>query len=237
MSGWERRLRELGEEHGLDPVATGRLRELLLLLAADRYASTSVRDPAEAVDVHVADSLSGLAVSAVRAARRVADLGSGAGFPGLVLAAIHPGVQVTLVESGGRKAAWLERATDELALGNVEVVPARAEEWRPHPPVDLVTARALARLPVLVEYAAPLLARGGTLVAWKGAPDAGEDADGRAAAVHLGLEPGEPVSVTPFPGARKRSLYVYTKVRETPPGYPRRPGMATKRPLRAEPDA
>lgn len=235
VSGWERRLFELGEEHGLDATATDRLRRLLLLLAADPHASTSVREPAQAVDVHVADSLSGLAVSAVRAARRVADLGSGAGFPGLVLAAVSPGVPVTLVESVGRKAEWLKRAADALALGNVDVVPVRVEEWHPQPPMELVTARALAPLPVLVEYAAPLLAPEGTLVAWKGAPAAAEAADGRAVAVRLGLEPGEPASVTPFPGARERALYVYTKVRETPSGYPRRPGMAAKRPLRADP--
>ncbi|HEY2637408.1 MAG TPA: hypothetical protein VGI54_08490, partial [Solirubrobacteraceae bacterium] len=72
------------------------------------------------------------------------------------------------------------------------------------------------------------------LVAWKGAPEAGEVADGDYAATAVGLEAAPPVSVTPFPGSRKRSLYVYSKVSKTPPGYPRRPGMAAKRPLGAQ---
>lgn len=235
MGAWERRLGRLGEEHALDKDALARLRRLLVLLVAAEHAPTPVREPGRAIDVHVADSLAGLAAAAIREAGSLADLGSGAGFPGLVLAAARPTARVTLVESGGRRAAWLERAAAESGIANVTVVAARAEEWKPEPPVDVVTARALAPLPVLAEYAAPLLAPGGTLVAWKGAPDAEEEADGRAAAAELGLEAGMPLPVAPFPGVRDRRLYLYVKTRETPPAYPRRPGMAAKRPLRASP--
>jgi 16S rRNA (guanine527-N7)-methyltransferase len=210
------------------------IERLLDLLERDDGAPTTVRDRAEALDVHIADSLSGLELPAVRDARRIADLGAGAGFPGLVLAAALPEAHVSLVESVGRKCAWLERAVAEMGLSNVDVVNARAEVWPAglgrH---DLVTARALASLNVLVEYAAPLLAEGGALVAWKGRRDPAEEADGAAAAATLGMQQRDVVRVQPFPSARDRHLYLYLKVGPTPNGYPRRPGMASKRPLRA----
>ena len=210
------------------------IQRLLDLLERDETAPTTVRDRAEALDVHVADSLSGLELPAVRGARRIADLGSGAGFPGLVLAAALPGARVALVESVGRKCAWLERAVATMGLTNVDVVHARAEEWAAGLDAnDLVTARALASLNVLVEYAAPLLAEGGALVAWKGRRDPLEEADGATAAAQLAMEPRGVTRVQPFPAARDRHLYLYLKVGPTPNGYPRRPGMASKRPLRA----
>ena len=96
---------------------------------------------------------------------------------------------------------------------------------------DVVTARALAALPVLCEYAAPLLADGGVLVAWKGAVDEDEAAAGAAAAELLGLEPAEVLPVQPYPAAERRTLHVFRKVAPTPERFPRRPGMAVKRPL------
>jgi 16S rRNA (guanine527-N7)-methyltransferase len=84
---------------------------------------------------------------------------------------------------------------------------------------------------VLCEYAAPLLRDGGALVAWKGAVDAREDADGLHAAQVLGLEREEVRAVEPYPGSQRRTLHVFRKVSPTPEGYPRRPGMAAKRPL------
>jgi 16S rRNA (guanine527-N7)-methyltransferase len=94
-------------------------------------------------------------------------------------------------------------------------------------------ARALAPLPVLVEYAAPLLAPDGALVAWKGRLEPDEDADGRAAAAVLGMSAPEALPVQPFPEARDRYLYLSSKVSPTPSRYPRRPGIARKRPIRA----
>ena len=184
--------------------------------------------------MHVADSLVALDLPSVRAARRIADLGSGGGFPGLALAIALPDAHVALVESVGRKCAFLARAAAELGLGNVEVVNARAEAWEEGLSAhDLVVARALAPLPVLVEYAAPLLALDGTLVAWKGRLEPAEEADGRAAAMALGMSAPESLPVEPFPRARDRYLYLSSKVSATPPRYPRRPGMARKRPIRA----
>jgi 16S rRNA (guanine527-N7)-methyltransferase len=228
------RVARLASRYELPASAEGRLAALLDLVAAEPTAITAVRDPAEGVDVHVADSLVALDVSSVRAARRIADLGSGGGFPGLALAIALPEARVAVVESVGRKCAFLARAAADLGLANVEVVNARAEAWEEglgaH---DLVVARALARLPVVMEYAAPLLALGGTLVAWKGRPDPDEEADGRAAAAALGMSAPEALPVEPFPRAHDRYLYLSSKVSPTPPRYPRRPGMARKRPIRA----
>ena len=230
----DERLAALAAEWQLPPAAPAQLRSLLERVEAEPTSITTVRDPAAAVDVHVADSLSGLAVDAVRDAQRIADLGSGGGFPGLALAAALPGASVTLVESVGKKCAFLDRAAAAAGLSNVVVVNARAEEWLEGlASQDVVTARALAPLNVLVEYAAPLLRLGGSLVAWKAGRDAGEERDGVAAASALGLEPLAPVPVTPFQGAGGRHLHLYLKVLETPPGYPRRAGMARKRPIRA----
>jgi 16S rRNA (guanine527-N7)-methyltransferase len=180
----------------------------------------------------VADSLSGLEVPEVRAASWIADIGSGAGFPGLVLAAALPQAHVALVESSGRKCAFLARAVATMRLENVTVVCERAEAWSDglgaH---DLVTARALAPLNVLVEYAAPLLGAGGALVAWKGRRDEQEEADGTAAAAHTGLVPAAICPVKPWEGAEHLHLHLYVKVGSTPNRFPRRPGIASKRPL------
>lgn len=228
------RLDELARRDGLPEGSAERLGRLLGLLAADDTAPTSVRAPHRAVEVHVADSLAGLALPVVRGARRVADLGAGAGFPGLVLAVALAETRVALVESDGRKATFLARAAEVVDAANAEVVRARAEAWADGVGVhDLVTARAVAELPVLVEYAAPLLAHSGSLVAWKGHRDAREEADGAAAAAATGLEPSGAVAVKPFPGVEARTLYLYSKVRETPIRFPRREGMARKRPVRA----
>ena len=228
------RLDALAAEHGLPPAAAETLAVVLALQAADPAASTTVRAPADAVERHVADSLSALVLDEVRSARRIADLGSGAGWPGFALAAALPAAQVALVESAARHCRYLERAVEASGLANVAVVHARAEEWGDglgaH---DLVTARALAALPVLCEYAAPLLAEGGSLVAWKGAVAPEELADGRAAAAVLGLEAASPVRVAPYAGARDHTLHAFRKIAPTPERFPRRPGMAVKRPLAA----
>lgn len=224
---------ELAERWGLGGGPTARaLDALLTILESDPHAPTTVRARGKALDLHVADSLVALELPEVQGARRIADLGAGAGFPGLALAAALPEARVALVESAGRKCEFLARAVAAAGLENVEVVHARAEEWGDGVGAcDLVTARALASLPVLAEYAAPLLREGGALVAWKGRRDPEEEAAGAAAAALLGLELAEVRSVQPFPAARDRHLHVFRKTGPTPDRFPRRPGMATKRPL------
>lgn len=230
----DRRLERLAAQYALPeraPVALGRL---LALLADDPSAPTTVREPATAVDAHVADALVALDLPQVRHAGRIADLGAGAGFPGLVLAAALPAAHVSLVESNRRKCAFLARALLEMGLANASVVAERAESWPEGiGTCDVVTARALAALPVLVEYAAPLLVTGGALVAWKGRRDAVEEADGAAAAEQTGMRRAEILPVRPWAGAEHLHLHLYVKVGLTPKRFPRRPGMASKRPLRA----
>lgn len=231
------RLAELAAEYSLPAPAPGQLMALLERVSAAPIALTAVRDVTVGVEVHVADSLAGLRVEALRSAGRIADLGSGGGFPGLVLAIALPEARVALVESVVKKAVFLRDIAAELGLADrVEVVPDRAESWEEGiGAMDVVTARALAPLPVLVEYAAPLLREGGSLVAWKGARSAEEEADGTAAAAALAMSPPEPIALPSgvVRNAAERHLYVSSKVGPTPPGYPRRPGMARKRPRRA----
>lgn len=227
------RLEELATAYALPDAAPERLVALLALVAGSPHALTTVRDPVDGVEVHIADSLAGLLIPAVRSADTIADLGSGAGFPGLVLATTLPGAHVVLVESVGKKAAFLEDASERMGLENVEVVRARAESWRAGiGACDVVTARALASLAVLLEYASPLLREGGVLVAWKGRRDPDEEAAGRRAAAELAMSAPEAIATPPIAGG-ERYLDLSRKVGPTPPGYPRREGMARKRPLGA----
>jgi 16S rRNA (guanine527-N7)-methyltransferase len=215
-----KRVRELAARYGVDAEP---LRALLDALAAEVDPPTTVADP---VDQHLADSLSALPYIS---GARIADIGSGAGFPGLVIAAASPESSVTLVESQRRHATVAERLGREAGLRNVSVLPCRAEEVRDS--FDVVTARAVAPLAVLVEYAAPLLVDGGQLVAWKGARDEVEELGGEEAGRIVGLSLDRVVQVEPFPGAHSRHLHVYSKTGPTPNRFPRRPGMARKRPL------
>jgi 16S rRNA (guanine527-N7)-methyltransferase len=98
---------------------------------------------------------------------------------------------------------------------------------------DVVTSRALAPLTALVEYSAPLLKIGGTIVAWKGSPGAEERANASAAEAALGFSPGKFASTKPFKGSARRNFYVATKLKPTSDRYPRRPGVALKKPISA----
>lgn len=226
----------LVEQYALPQGADAQLSTLLAALADDEHAPTTVREPHEAVGVHIADSLAGLELDVVRDAATIADLGAGAGFPGLPLAVALPAARISLVESIARKCAFIAAAADAAGLTNVEVVAERAEAWDDGMGrIDVVTARALAPLGVLAEYAAPLLRDGGALVAWKGRRDADEERVAGAAAEQLGLQLDEIRQIAPpYRGADHRHLYVMRKVAPTPSRFPRRPGMARKRPLGAD---
>jgi len=228
------RLAQLQAEYRLPDGTAARFEQLLAALAAEDDPHTTISDPAAAVDQHIADSLSALEVEAVREAHSLVDIGAGAGFPGLALAIALPEARVDLVESARRKCAVIERLALAASLTNARALPVRAEEWAASDGRDayeLATARAVAPLAVLVEYAAPLLKLGGSLVAWKGARDPAEEGAGAAAAEIVGLRPTDVFHVTPFPGAIDLNLHLYLKDRETPDRFPRRPGAAAKRPL------
>lgn len=227
-------LSELAQRYRLPSGSEARLERLLSALEAEPDPPTTVRSAASAVDAHVADSLVALQLEVVRSARRLVDIGAGAGFPGLALACALPEARVDLIESGGRKVGVIHRLIDRAGLPNARGVHARAETWaggEGHEAYELGTARALAPLPVVLEYAAPLLADGGAVVVWRGARDAGEEGVAEDAGVELGLEPREVVSVEPFTGAHSRHLHAFVKVRATPSRFPRRAGVAVKRPL------
>jgi 16S rRNA (guanine527-N7)-methyltransferase len=228
----------LARRYGLSELARERLGLLLMALVRDPLAPTAVRDPLRVLDDHLADALVALDLEAVRTAGSVADLGSGAGVPGLPLAIAREDLEVSLVEAAGRKCAFLRGVVAELGLSRVTVVHARAEELGAEAPgvFDLVTVRAVASLAVVAEYAAPLLKTGGSLLAWRGGRDPQAELEGQRTAMELGLTVSPPVAVSPYSGAERRHLHLMSKVGETPARFPRRPGMATKRPLgHAEP--
>ncbi len=210
------------------------LASLVGALAQDEFAPTTVTDPAKAVDVHLADSLVALELEVVREALHLADIGAGAGFPGLPLAIALPDSKVKLVESQARKCAFIERTELAARIENAEAVCARVEEWPEgigaH---DVVLARAVAAQPIVLEYAAPLLRLGGTLVDWRGKRDSGEEGESVEAAEQLGLRRESIRRVEPYDGVRDHHLHIYVKARETPDRFPRRVGMASKKPLPA----
>jgi 16S rRNA (guanine527-N7)-methyltransferase len=228
------RIDSLVAEHGLSAAAAGQFARLLEVLAAEPDPHTTISDPGAAVDQHIADSLSALSVEVLRSADTLVDIGSGAGFPGLPLAIALPAAQVDLIESAGRKCALIERLARAAGLDNARPLPVRAEEWAAGDGAGAyaaATARAVAPLAVLVEYAAPLLRLGGTFIAWKGARDSAEEHAGAAAAEIVGLRPAAVLKVAPFAGVRDLNLHLYLKDRETPDRFPRRIGAASKRPL------
>jgi 16S rRNA (guanine527-N7)-methyltransferase len=226
------RIADLVSRYQLPGTAGAQLEALLSFVAADSHAPTTVRDAGGIVDDHLADSLVALELAPVRRASAVSDLGAGAGFPGLPLAIALPAALVRLVESNGRKCEFIARAIDACGLDNADVVHARAEAWPEGlGSSDLVTARALAPPDVVAEYAAPLLRRGGALVIWRGRRDREAEAAAERAAAQLGLQVQEPIRVTPYAGTEHRYLHVMSKVRETPSRFPRRAGMARKRPI------
>jgi 16S rRNA (guanine527-N7)-methyltransferase len=211
--------------------------ERLLELLEDPRAPISASSVERARDVHIADSLSGLELEPLRSARRLADLGSGAGLPGLVLAASLPETRVDLIESSGRKCEFVESAIERMGLANARVICERSEDWargEGREAYDAITARAVGSLGVVAELASPLLSDGGVLVAWKGARSDDEEAELARAAAALALEPLDVRAVSPYPGSRDRHIHLLRKNGPTPNGLPRRPGMAAKRPFGTE---
>ncbi len=239
MSVSRETLNALVARYSLGTAAAGEIARILEALKAEPDPHTSVSEPQAALEVHVADSLSGLEVPERARSRRIADIGAGAGFPGLALAVALPQAQVDLVESAGRKTAVVDRLIQAGDVSNARSITTRAEQLGAVPGAvgggreayDAVTARAVGPLAVLVEYAAPLLREGGVLVAWKGARDADEEAAGAEAARQLGMAAEAVLPVQPFEASENRHLHVFSKISPTPAGFPRRPGMASKRPL------
>ncbi len=206
----------------------------LLLEANGRLNLTRVVEPMEVARLHLLDSLAALPIIDAIAPRRACDLGSGGGVPGMLLALARPGVEWTLVDSVRKKADAMRSFADALQLPKVSIVAERAEvmgrEPRHRESFDLVTARACAALPVLVEYALPLVRVRGSLLAWKGRISDDELRSGEAAASQLGG--GEAVVQRPrFETLGDHRFVVIAKRDRTADRFPRRPGEPSRRPL------
>ncbi len=217
----------------LDDAQRSTITRVLELLETERASVSSVTEPDRAWRVHVADSLSGLEFEALPKAPTIADVGSGAGFPGLVLAVALPNAQLDLIESVGRKCAFIQRAIEAGGIANARVINARSEDLAAGEGCEAyaaVTARAVGRLSTLAELASPLLEDGGVLVAWKGKRDPEEEAQLESAAELLAMRPEEIRHVGPFAGSEHRHLHLIRKSGPTPENLPRRAGMAKKRP-------
>jgi 16S rRNA (guanine527-N7)-methyltransferase len=208
------------------------LESVLELLASERASVSSVVDD-RAWQVHVADSLTGLEVPEIRSAGRIADIGAGAGFPGLVLAVALPDAQVDLIESVSRKTAFITRAAEAAGIPNATAVTARTEDVareEARESYDVVTARAVGRLSTLAELASPLLKENGVLVAWKGKRDEDEEQQLDRASASLAMTPGSILDVGGRAGSEHRHLHIIRKSAPTPANLPRNPGIAKKRP-------
>ena len=210
------------------------------LVARNRDVNlTRITDYEDVQVRHFLDSLTCLPL--LRAAgplegKRVIDLGSGAGFPGLPVKISAPELPVILLEATGKKADFLRHMVKLLDLKNVEVIAGRAEEVG-HTPAfrerfDFVLARAVAALPALAELMLPLCRVGGACIAFKKGAVEAEAADARRAIELLGGKPAALHRVDLLPGETDRCLVVIEKGSVTPDNYPRRPGIPEKRPLR-----
>jgi len=210
----------------------------LMLAAAATFNLTAVRDPVAIERRHLIESLALARVLADRGllpeGARVLDIGSGAGLPGLPLKIVGPDLAVDLLEAHGKRCRFLESVIATLGLEETVVLEGRAEAIGRDPArretYDLALARAVAPLPVLIEYALPFLRVGGALATTKGSAAKSELARSGAALTALGGEIG---AVLPFqaPEGPAQTLIIVRKAGETPSRFPRRVGVAAKRPL------
>ena len=210
-----------------------------LLAEGNRRANlTAITDPTEVQVRHYLDSLTAVLVNTEwKDNLRVIDLGAGAGFPGVPLKIAFPGIRLTLVESVGKKTAFLRELVERLGLPDVEALTTRAEElarvegYRGQ--FDLALARGVAALPVLIEYALPLCKGHGKLLAWKGKDGPAEARASAKALAELGGKIAEmcPVTALSPPLPPDRWLICVQKIRRTPGRYPRRVGVPAKQPL------
>jgi 16S rRNA (guanine527-N7)-methyltransferase len=200
-----------------------------------RHNLTAIQDPEKVRVKHFLDSLSAYLAIRDTATERVIDVGTGAGFPGLPLKILCPNIQLTLVESVGKKVQFCQHIVDKLGLTGVNVLQERAEilgqkdEHRER--YDWAMARAVAVMPVLLEYLLPLVQVGGRVLAMKGESAPAEAQTAEQAARILGGHLQQLIPVT-LPGVvDQRFLVIVNKIAATPEQYPRRVGIPGKRPL------
>lgn len=186
---------------------------------------------------HVLDALSCFLFAPLENARRLADVGSGGGLPGVPIKIVEPALRITLIESTAKKARFLRRVAEGLPLDGAAVIKARVEEVgrreEHRGAYDVVTARAVARLPVVAEYSVPLLRVGGHAISMKARLEDEEIAEGERAAERLGARVSRLIPVLRLPEIEKkeRCLVILEKTEKTPADYPRNVGVPTKKPL------
>ena len=209
--------------------------ENLLLEWNARFNLTAIRIPEEVRRKHFLDSLSCLLAMRETPCEQVIDVGTGAGFPGIPLKIACPKMRLTLVESVGKKADFCRHVVDNLHLDGVRVIQERAEvlgQSKAHrEKYDWALGRAVALLPVLVEYLLPLVRVGGGMLAMKGESGPAEAHSAEQAMRLLGGHLRQLIPVTLQGVAEERYLVVVDKVACTPEGYPRRVGTPSKKPL------
>lgn len=202
----------------------------------DRKAGlTSIIGAENIVPIHLLDSMSCLLSGRISPASTLVDIGAGAGLPGIPLKIAQPSICLTLVDSVKKKTDFLRYLMTKLQLENAVVVRRRVEEFARESSnrgrYDIVVARAVSSLPVLIEYSLPLLKAGGALIAQKGKKNEEEVMRGAAAAKVLGGEIEKIIKVEVPYVQGERHLVVVAKVQETPPDFPRRAGLPKRRPL------
>lgn len=205
-----------------------------MLQETNRYVNlTAITSPEEVAVKHFADSVSILSVLDTAESSKIIDVGTGAGFPGIPLLIMHPGLQLTLADSTAKKLNFVSNVLDELGL-QAEVVHARAEELAHDPDYrerfDFAVSRAVASLNVLSEYTLPFLKIGGTLVAMKGLKAQEELAGAKTALTVLGGEFNKAVDINLTDNA-ERKLLIINKVKPAPDKYPRHGSQISKKPL------
>ena len=200
-----------------------------------RMNLTALTAPEDVAVKHIIDSLTAYDAALFDGARTLIDVGTGAGLPGIPLAVYAPHLTVTLLDALNKRVRFLTEATAAMGLPNVRCIHARAEEAARTPEhraaYDIVVSRAVARLPVLLEYTLPFVRVGGTLLALKGRAYAEEQKEARRAAEVLG---GGRITARPvhLPGLDDvRAILTVTKERQTPAIYPRGGGAPARRPL------
>ena len=200
-----------------------------------RINLTSLTDDLDIIDKHFIDSLLLVRYEPLGRGIRVADVGAGAGFPGLPIKIYRPDIRLSLLESVGKKTRFLKHVIAKLELENVDVIDDRAEVAARSPEhreqYDLVIARCVASLPVLAEYCLPLVSVGGKFVAYKGHKAEAEVRDAEVALEKLGGQFERLEWDRSICDSDRRILVFVKKVKKTPGKYPRRPGVPQKRPL------
>lgn len=226
---------EIAAAYPLTVAQISKLQALLDFLAgiSDRNL-TAVTSEKKIVDFHFRDSLSLIGFEEFARAKNIVDIGSGAGFPGLPLAIACPDKSFSLLEASSKKCDFIDEAIELLEIDNVKTIRSRAEEaalGEERDGFELAVARAVGPLAVVIEYALPLVKPAGAVLLQRGAREEGDETTAAAVADLLGGRLNRIESVHPYPGSKNLHIWVLSKLVPTPKRFPRRPGMAKKRPL------